>query len=373
MFEYAERDPAEQFLQSRIKGVWWGAKQQWVSTAWSGHTLVWGGEYRRDTRQSYRWAFLDADRNVSRVDSDQYDFQTRMLSLFVDDEFALTERIKLSTGLRFDRPTWLDCSVSPCKDYGFAPVWSPRLGLTYALSPQTTFKLSRSSAFRMPDTLELPGDGTDSPYKVQRLGLVEALVQHQSSPGMRWLASAYRYKLYNQSGWDGNSGENFFDRQSRMKGVELQVDAETEAKLRWRASLAWQTASDQSGTPVANAPHFLGKWQASVPLANGALRLGAEYQWVGDRYTNPVRNADGIVLAPPRSLAAYGVWNLTVSSQRRWHGWSMSGGVKNVFNRRYESAMSRAGVSRSPSGVVFDAYPAGERSVWLQFSYDHWN
>lgn len=372
-FEYLDRDPAQKYRQSRIEGMWWGARQQWVSTAWQGHTVVWGGELRHDHRQRYRWVYLDTDSNATTAAPAQYDFQNRMASLFLDDAYALTDQLTLSTGVRYDRPTWLDCSVSPCKDYGFRPVWSPRFGLSYALSPQTTVKLSRSSAFRMPNTDELPGDGGDTDFRVERLSLVEALVQHQVSPGMRWLASAYRYRLRNLYGWNDASGDGFFDGQTQMKGAEFQVDVQSPGDLRMRASLAWQHASDQFGARVVNAPQWLAKWQASMPIAEGALRLGADFQWVGSRFTSPLRDADRAAAAAPRTLGGYGIWNLTVSSQRRWQGWSVSGGVKNVFNRRYESAMGRASVSQSPGGVVFDAFPVGARSVWLQLSYDHWN
>lgn len=373
-FEYPDRDPARQYRQSRIDGMWWGARQQWVSTAWQGHTLVWGGELRRDNRQRYRWVYLDTDRNATTAaPPGQFDFQNRMASLFLDDAYAVTDQLTLSAGVRYDRPTWLDCSVSPCKDYGFSPVWSPRLGLSYAVSPRTTVKLSRSSAFRIPNVDELPGDGGDTDFRVERLSLVEALVQHQASPGSRWLASAYRYRLRNLNGWSDATGDVVFDGQTHMKGVELQFDTQTPGHLRMRASLAWQHATDQFGARMVNAPQWLAKWQASMPIAEGALRLGADFQWVGSRFTSPLRDADGAAVAAPRTLGGYGIWNLTVSSQRRWQGWSVSGGVKNVFNRRYESAMGRASVSQSPGGVVFDAFPVGARSVWLQLSYDHWN
>lgn len=372
-FEYPDPDPTSQFLQSRIGGSWWGARQQWVSTAWHGHTLVWGGEVRRDTRQSYRWVYLDADRHTATAASGEFDFQNRMVSLFLDDAYAVTDHLALSVGVRHDQPTWLDCSVSPCKDYGFSPVWSPRLGLSYALSPLTSVKLSRSSAFRIPNANELPGDGSESDFRVERLRLIEALVQHQASPGMRWLASAYRYRLRNVNGWNDATGDVYFDGQTHMKGVEIQVDAQTPDHLRMRASLAWQHATDQFGARVVNAPQWLAKWQASVPIADGAWRLGADVQWVGSRLTSPLRDADGAAVAVPRTLGGYGIWNLTVSSSRRWQGWSVSGGMKNVFNRRYESAMGRASASQSPGGVVFDAYPVGARSVWLRLSYDHWN
>jgi len=373
-FEYPAPDPQQQYRQSRIQGLWWGARQQWVSRAFAGHTLVWGGEYRRDHRQRFRWTYLDADRLATTpAPPGELDFRNHMASLFVDDAYAVTDRLTLSTGLRYDRPTWLDCEVSPCKQHGFRPVWSPRLGLSYALSPQTTVKLSHSSGFRLPNADELPGGGRDTRLRTERLGLVEALVQHQAAPGLRWLASAYRYRLRDVYAWDDATGDAMYDAQTRMTGAEGQVDWQTPGQLRMRASVAWQRAVDQAGVRVVNAPQWLAKWQMSVPLAEGNWRLGADYQWVGSRLTSPLRDGDGAVVAAPRTLGAYGIWHLTLTSQRRWLGWSFAGGVRNVFNRRYETAMARSSPSQSPSGVVFDAFAVGERSVWVQFTYDHWN
>lgn len=373
MFEYAGVAPLEQYRQSQFDGRWWGINQQWVSTATPNHTLVWGAEYRQDNKQSYRWLYLKPDRSVSYTDTDTFDYQTRMLSLYAADEYVATERLKLNGGLRHDRPTWLDCSVSPCKNYGYRPLWSPRVALVYALSDQTTFKLSQSSAFRMPSPSELPGGGEDSPMKVERLRLTEAVVQHDVSSGLRLLGSAYRYRVSGMNVWERATGDERFDGVARVHGLEFQADAETATKLKWRASLALQRASDHESLTVINSPRVLAKWQMSMPMWNNLFRLGVETTFVGARLTSPLGNDALAVIAPPRRLASYGLLNLTLSSQRKWHNWSLSAGVKNALNRRYESAVLRAFPSRSPSGVVFDALSVGERSFWLQLSYDHWN
>jgi outer membrane receptor protein involved in Fe transport len=153
----------------------------------------------------------------------------------------------------------------------------------------------------------------------------------------------------------------------------VQFETETVQRNRLRGSLAWQNAKDPIGAQQVNSPHLLAKLQASAPVWDNRFRLGLETLWVGSRLTSPLTDGSNVVIAPARRLGGYGLVNLTLSSQAKWHGWAVSAGVKNLFNRRHESAVRSTFPVASPSGVVFDSVSVGDRTLWLQLSYDHWN
>src|SRR5439155_21305588 len=63
-------------------------------------------------------------------------------ALYVQDEFVITHKISLSSGLRYDHYTY------------FGGTTNPRLGLIYHPFQPTTFKLLYGSAFRAPEVYE---------------------------------------------------------------------------------------------------------------------------------------------------------------------------------------------------------------------------
>jgi outer membrane receptor protein involved in Fe transport len=373
MFEYEGSQPKAQYLKSRIGGRWWGLDQTFVSNAWAGHTLVWGGGYRRDDKQQYSWDLYTADRTFSYVDPDAYDYTTRLLNLFVADDYALSDQVRLNAGLRYDRATIDDCSVAPCRTHAMPVQWSPRLAVAFTPTAHTSWKFSYSRSFRLPTANDMPILGRDRLHQVARVNLTEAVVLHDLTPLTRLTGSLYSFGVSGEYLVDALTGRPDYNARARTSGAEVQVDTETAQLVRLRASLAWQLARDHTGAQQVNSPHTLAKLLASVPVADSRFRIGLETLWVGTRLTSPLRDARNVAVAPARRLGGYGLVNLTVSSQAKWHGWALSAGVKNLFNRRYESAVRSSFPVASPSGVVFDSVLVGDRTLWLQLSFDHWN
>lgn len=373
MFEYPGVRPLMQYLQSNISGNWWGLSQSFAFTGWEDHTVVWGAGYRRDDKQQYRWNYLTTDRVFHSVHPDAYDYDTRHVHAYVADDWAVTDGLRVNTGLRHDRFVTRDCSVSPCRTHELPEQWHPRLALVAKPAPHTTLKLSRSGSFRMPNVNEMPILGRDLLHQVTRVKLTEAVVEHELSSRTRVLGSVYRFGVGGEFQMDPQTGLNVYNARTRTSGAELQLDTATERHTRLRASVAWQKALDANGDRQVNSPRLLAKVQASAPVWHNRFRVGLEALWVGNRLTSPLRNSDNVVIAPPRQLGGYGTVNLTLSSQAKWHGWAVSAGVKNLFNRRYESAVRSTFPAVSPAGVVFDSLQTGDRTLWLQLTYDHWN
>ena len=85
-----------------------------MSTALARHKLVWGLDYRRDTRITQTNADLDppAEHLNARRTGD-------VAGVYVQDEFALQPNLTLHTGLRWGKQT------------GSSGTLNPRLGLVY--------------------------------------------------------------------------------------------------------------------------------------------------------------------------------------------------------------------------------------------------
>jgi outer membrane receptor protein involved in Fe transport len=373
MFEYPGDRPQTQYLRSRIGGSWWGLDQTFVLTSLDGLTLVWGGGYRRDDKQQFRWDYHAADRTFASVHPDAFDYDTRLFNLFVAGDFALSDRARLNAGLRYDKANVSDCSVTPCRQHALPAQVHPRLGWVFTPQAHTTLKLSHSRAFRLPSANDMPVLGRDLLHQVSRVSLNEAVLMHDLSPRTRVTGSIYRFRVSGEFMLDPQTGKNVYDAKTQTSGAEVQFETETVQRNRLRGSLAWQNAKDPIGAQQVNSPHLLAKLQASAPVWDNRFRLGLETLWVGSRLTSPLTDGSNVVIAPARRLGGYGLVNLTLSSQAKWHGWAVSAGVKNLFNRRYESAVRSTFPVASPNGVVFDSVSVGDRTLWLQLSYDHWN
>ena len=101
--------------------------------------------------------------------------------------------------------------------------------------------------------------------------------------------------------------------------------------------------------------YLLGKLAFTFLLPGEALRAGLETQYLGPRLTRERRMLGGVTLS-----------NLTLSTERDWHGLSASLSVRNLFDRDYETV---SGFDWRPGDVAQDGLRMDGRSVWLQVGY----
>ncbi len=110
------------------------------------------------------------------------------------------------------------------------------------------------------------------------------------------------------------------------------------------------------GRDAINSPDLLGKLNFTFLLPGEALRAGFEAQYLGPRLTRARRELGGVTLA-----------NLTLSTERNWHGLFASLSVRNLLDRRYETV---SGLDWAPaSGIMHDGLRMDGRTVWLQIGF----
>ncbi|MBV2262131.1 MAG: TonB-dependent receptor, partial [Thauera sp.] len=333
-----EYDDGEKYGVRDYHGAWWRFDQKFVGRWFTDHTLVFGAELRDDHRQSFHRRFLSPAGEVT--DRDDGELSRRTFSLYVADDYRLNQQWTLNLGVRHDDADDLDGNLSP------------RAALIWQADPATTWKVSYSEAFKMPNANDRwTSDDTAVPEYV---AATELVLQRQLAPHTRFTGSLYRYRrsdlpIENADGDEVPAGS------SRARGAEAEIEHVWERGARARASVAWQRSRDVYGRDAVNSPDLLGKLAFTFLLPGEALRAGFETQYLGPRLTRERRMLGGVTLA-----------HLTVSTERDWHGLSVSLSARNLFDRDYETV---SGFDWRPGDVAQDGLRMDGRSVWLQVGY----
>ena len=310
-------------------GQWWGAELQWVSTALTRHKIVWGIDYRRDTRI----AQTNADLAPATTYLDTHR-KNQVLAAYIQDEWALRPNLALHTGLRYDHHESSGGSIHP------------RLGMVYWMTPSTTLKLLHGTAYRPPNAYEQdyrvdqPGGVVDSgtPLRPERVRTTELALEHAPSNATRMLLTAFRSEVRNLitlgeiPALERLTFSNIAG--ARVQGIEAEAEHRWGQGLRLKAAYGWQQAHNAwTGEPLVNAPRHLAKIQWSGPFGNlpGAAwthgRLGLEVIGVSSR------------LSPSSRIAGHVLTHLTYSATLS-RGTDLSFSIHNLFGRRYADPAS---------------------------------
>lgn len=309
-------------------GQWWGADLQWMSTALARHKLVWGLDYRRDTRITQTNA--DLEPAVEYLNAHR---KGDVAGIYVQDEFALRPNLTLHTGLRWGKQT------------GSSGTLSPRLGLVYWWDPSTAIKLLHGTAYRPPNAYErdyrvdLPGGVVDSPHvRSERVRTTELTLERAPIGAMRYLLTAFHSEVRDLISLTAAGSTDRFvldnTRSVKVHGVEAELEQRWQASQRLRLVYGWQKARDSSldGT-LSNSPRHLLKVQwsdavsASPTSAWGRGRYAIEAIGVGPRNTSLGTRLPGRILTH-------------VNYSTRISQMDVSLGVYNLFNQHYSDPTS---------------------------------
>ncbi len=329
-----------QFWRERNRGQWWGIDQKFVANWFEHHTLMFGAELRDDFE--FAWSNPSGKANHDRTTA----------SLYLQDEIALNSHWKTNLGARYDHGSDAGGNVSP------------RVALMYSPTMQTTLKAAYSAAFRMPAAYEKYYSDGESQFsnpglQPEHVAATELVLQHEFSPAMRFIGSAYRYRTSDLITFDDTRQQYINAGRSHTKGVELELERSWDGGVRFRGSTAWQEAEDTQGQRLVNSPRNLTKLNLTFPMLSHTLRTGMEVQYMGPRLTAAGRETDSTTIT-----------NLTLTTEQAWHGVSASLSIRNLFDDAYDAVAPF--VQTSPSGYVQDTMKMDGRNFWLQLTYDFW-
>lgn len=307
------------------------------------HKLVLGGEYQKNfnvTLQNYNdssyFNFLDTE-----VSSYRYGF-------YLQDNVSFLEYFTLNAGVRYDY-----YSVS-------GDTVNPRIALIYKPVDTLALKVLYGTAFRAPNLFEkfyTIANAQKAPMNLgpEKTESFEFVAEYQPIGNMRLVATAFHNNIKNLINLvnDPNDGLLVFSNSGDvdMDGFELEGDYLWNSGMRLRGSYSFTYAKDNVlDSWLENSPRHLGKLNLSMPVWQDKIRLGVEWQYVGERKAKNDSRASG-----------YNIANLTLTADRLIPGFDISASLYNFFDNRYEH----------PAGneTTINTIPQDGRNFRVWFTY----
>jgi iron complex outermembrane recepter protein len=260
---------------------------------------------------------------------------TDRLGLYAQDQWKLTERLDLLTGIRVDRfeEQYQDHTTSTGKlDYNDTG-YSSRIGATYKINDNWKPYTSFSTGFVPQDAADQQKSADGSLFDPEKSRQVEVGVRsYWFNNALNVNLAAYHIIRENILQEDPNDSDLLVSfGKVRSQGIELDIMADITP--RWVANVSYayndtvvKEATDgiqyANGDRFANTPYNqFGAWtRYDFPSIDSSIALGADY--VSDQI-----NRQGQTVKP------YTVYDL--SWQTRYEDWKFQLNIKNLFDKEY--------------------------------------
>ncbi|MFT4020678.1 MAG: TonB-dependent receptor, partial [Acinetobacter sp.] len=303
--------------------------------------------------QPYVLQALPALVNVSSNDREKL----KSKAFFVQDQIAITERLKTLLALRFenyqhDYITYLTSTAWSTDQNAFIP----RVGLTYDVTDRFTIYSNISKSFKPNSGADRNNQGFDPEEGISyEIGSKYALLDRQLS----FDTALYYVKKENVLTVDPlDSTKSIATGEVTSKGIDLSLVGNITPALKVIGNFSYVDAAvskDNSlakGTRLANIPkhsfNILGVYEIQSGILNG-LALGINQRYVGSR--------NGQTANSTYKMSGYATTDL-ISSYQVNKDIRLSFDIKNIFNKDYDdSAFNRY------------VYPGQPRTVRLGVTY----
>ena len=308
-------------------GARWSASTGVTRVLFKRHTVRAGVEFIDNLHQNQIATFINDPVPVFDIRH-----SSTQQALYVQDEVKFGRWFIVNAGLRYDRYEQFDRVT-------------PRAALIVLPSSAQSFKYLYGGAFRAPNEYELNsiyfGDGVNA-LRPESIDTHEFVWERYINDRLRTSVSTYWYKVdrlitstFDESAFLGVSFVN--QGQVRAKGLELEAQIRLTGESRAQVSYALQsTADQQTHDELPNSPRHVAKARISLPGPTRRSFVSIEGQFLSSRATRP-RPADGMPWVGKVSASAS--TSVTVV-QPLGRSWELFGGVRNLFDSKYEDPVS---------------------------------
>ena len=242
--------------------------------------------------------------------------------LYFQDEYSVRKNLDIVVGLRSD---WY-------KQFG--NTLSPRIGLRFTPLPNTDIKVTWSNAFRAPNDYESFYTGNlsnsaNSSLKPEKIRSWELDLEHRFGKTYSLSAAGFLNRMDNliEQSIDPLTSRPFYTNTGpvRTEGVEFELGAKWPSGLEGALSYSLQDSRYvMTGDVLTNSPKHLAKVNFSVPLVRNKVFASVDAQ-----YMSNVRTIQ------QTQLGGFLVTNLIFSTRKIADNFDLSGGVYNLFDKRY--------------------------------------
>jgi outer membrane receptor for ferrienterochelin and colicins len=301
-----------------FRGQWWDSELTLTRSLFGKHKLTFGSELTDNFQQNQTNVDPGASPSVVSVP-----YHSTIWALYGQGEFALTRKLSLSAGVRYDHYY-----------SGFGGTTNPRLVLIYHPFASTTAKVLYGSAFRAPVPYEIyPNFGpvyeSNLSLQPERIHTVEGIVDQGIGKSLTVSGSVFQNQIRNLITLDTDTSTGLLVYENSggatATGVELEVSGKMGAGLRGTASYSYtRTKSSSTGDTPANSPESLVKLNLGMPLLRQRL-----FAAVDGQYTGPVSTLGNNV------LGGFSVLNATLTGHILRKHLDLSASLYNALNKRY--------------------------------------
>jgi outer membrane receptor for ferrienterochelin and colicin len=297
------------------RGNWWSGEAQLSRTLLEKHKLTFGAELIDNLRQDQ--GYYAAVANVFTTTP----ASSLISALYAQDEFAITHKLSLSGGLRYDHYA------------NFGGTTNPRLGLIYHPFQPTTFKLLYGSAFRAPEVFEIfptvgPLFESNLLLKPETIHSFEGVVEQGFGQRFKLSGSVFRNRIQHLISLETDAGKlvyrNFEDVQ--VTGVEIEFSGHGTNGLEGTTSFTYADANNISAADLelTNSVRHMAKLNLIAPLIPKRLFAALDAQYTGRRIT-----LNG------NAVAGFAVFNVTLLGHVLGRHIDLSSSIYNILDKKY--------------------------------------
>jgi outer membrane receptor for ferrienterochelin and colicins len=298
-----------------FRGNWWNSEMKLSRTLLEKHKITVGTEITDNVRQD------QGDYTSINQGFDLDPASSRIWAIYGQDEFAITYRLTLSAGLRYDRYS------------NFGGTTNPRLGLIYHLFQPTTLKLLYGTAFRAPEPSEIiTGFGSfyeDNPgIKPETVRSVEGVVEQGVGAHFNLSGSVFQNwieKLISLETDPNDSPQYQNSDRARATGAEIELAGQFAGGLKGTASYSYTNVVDLDAHQIlANSPAHLAKLNVILPMVQQQL-----FASLGAQYTSSRQTLAG------NTVSGFPIFNVTLLGHTLGKHLDLSASVYNLLDRKY--------------------------------------